>query len=123
MNHQTVTIPNDSTKAFTNIQQAINHFLRQPANNTTNETEIEDPPAPPYTPSPDNENPPTPPYIFHSAHFLEYHLPDIQPTTEPVIPSGDSSHEDTHGTEEGETPQTIEDDSSERYWHVVDTLD
>jgi hypothetical protein len=126
MDHQTVTIPNDSTEAFTNIQQAMNHFPRQPTHNLTNKpddnTKTEDPPASSYAPFPDNENHPTPPYIFHSAQS-EYHLSDIQPATEPTLPTGDSSSEDTYSIEERETPQATEDDGSKRYWCAVNNLD
>jgi hypothetical protein len=114
IDHQTVTIPNDSTEAFTNIQQATNHFQRHLTDDTQEtdsdtERETEDPLAPPYKPSP--------------AHSSEYSPPIIQSATEPVIPARDSSCEDTHGTEEGETPEVTEDDNSERYWCTVNILD
>jgi hypothetical protein len=81
LDHQTVTIPADSNKAFSNIQQSTSHFPRHPTNDTREheDNETENPPAPPYEPSP--------------AHSPDYYTPTIQPATEPVTPAMDEDCE------------------------------
>jgi hypothetical protein len=71
---------------------------------------MEDPPAPPYEPSP--------------GHSPDYYTPAIQPATEPVIPTMDEDHEDAHDNEEAEVPRAADDNNnSERYWCTIDGLD
>jgi hypothetical protein len=66
------------------------------------------------------ENPPAPPYEPSPAHSPDYYTPAIQPATESVIPRMEEDHEDAGENEEA--PRT-NDDSSERYWHAIDNLD
>jgi hypothetical protein len=72
--------------------------------------ETEDPPAPPYEPSP--------------AHSPEYHNPIIQPAIEPVIPTIDEDHEDACKNEEAEALRAADNNNnSERYWCTINGLD
>jgi hypothetical protein len=110
LDHQTVTIPADSNKAFSNIQQSTSHFQGHPMNDTRErgDSETENPPAPPYEPSP--------------AHSPNYYTPVTQPATEPIIPRMDEDREDARKNEE--VSRTADDDNnSERYWRTIDQLD
>jgi hypothetical protein len=110
LDHQTVTILADSNEAFSNIQQSTSHFPGHPTNDTREHgnSETENPPAPPYEPSP--------------AHSPDYYTPTVQPATESVIPRMDEDRENAHENEE--VPRTTDDDSSsKRYWHTIDQLD
>jgi hypothetical protein len=70
--------------------------------------EMENPPAPPYEPSP--------------GHSPDYYTPTVQSTTEPVISRMDEDREDAHKNEE--VPRAADDDnSSKRYWRTIDNLD
>jgi hypothetical protein len=69
-------------------------------------SEMENPPAPPYEPSP--------------AHSPDYYTPAVQPATESVIPGMDEDREDAYKNEE--VPRAADDDNSERYWRVIDNL-
>jgi hypothetical protein len=69
------------------------------------------------------ENPPAPPYEPSPAHSPNYYTPAIQLATEPVIPVMDEDHEDAHDNEEAEAPRTNDDNNSKRYWHTIDSLD
>jgi hypothetical protein len=109
LDHQTVTIPADSNEAFSNIQQSTSHFLRHPTDDTRERgsSKTEDPPAPPYEPSP--------------AHSPDYYTPAIQPATESIIPRMDEDRKDAR--ENKEVPRATDDDNSERYWRTIDNLD
>jgi hypothetical protein len=69
----------------------------------------------------ETENPPAPPYEPSPAHSPDYYTPAIQSTTEPVIPRMDEDHEDARNNEEN--PRTADDDNSKRYWRAIDNLD
>jgi hypothetical protein len=110
LDHQTVTIPADSNEAFSNIQQSTSHFPRHPTNDAREHgnSQTENPPAPPYEPSP--------------AHSPDYYTPAIQPATESIITGMDEDHENAHENEE--VPRAADDDNnSERYWRAIDQLD
>ena len=112
LNHQTVTIPADSNEAFFNIQQSISHFPRHPMDDAREHgnNEMENPPAPPYEPSP--------------GHSPDYYTPTVQPATEPVIPTMDEDCKDACNNKEAEVPRADNDDNnSERYWRTIDGLD
>src|SRR5438445_9465453 len=112
LDHQTVTIPADSNEAFSNIQQSTSHFPRHPTNDTREHgnSKMENPPAPPYEPSP--------------AHSPDYYTPAVQPATEPVIPAMDEDFEDARDNEETEASRaTDNNNSSERYWRTINGLD
>jgi hypothetical protein len=73
-------------------------------------SEMENPLAPPYEPSP--------------AHSPDYYTPAIQPATEPIAPAMDKDCENACENEEtGALRATDDDNSSERYWCVIDSLD
>jgi hypothetical protein len=72
------------------------------------DNEMENPLAPPYEPSP--------------AHSPDYYTSTIQPATEPIIPRMDEDRKDACENEEV-LRATDDDNSSERYWRMIDNLD
>jgi hypothetical protein len=70
------------------------------------------------------ENPPAPPYKPTPAHSSDYYTPTIQPATEPIISGMDEDCEDAYDNEEAEVPRAADDDNgSKRYWRAINSLD
>jgi hypothetical protein len=70
----------------------------------------------------ETENPPAPPYEPSPAHSPDYYTPVGQTATESIIPRMDEDHEDA--CENEEVPRAADDDnSSERYWHAINQID
>jgi hypothetical protein len=70
------------------------------------------------------ENPPAPPYKTSPAHSPDYYTPTVQLAIELVIPAMDEDHDNACQNEEAEVLRAADDDnSSERYWRAIDSLD
>ena len=98
ISHQTVTVAADAELPFSHIRHHRRHFRVDPTPDPSESgnNEAEDPPAPPYEPTP-------------------AHSPNQQQGTP-------NNEEETPRVEE-ETREPQDDSSSERYWRAVDTLD
>jgi hypothetical protein len=72
------------------------------------DNEMENPPAPPYEPSP--------------AHSPDYYTPTVQPAIEPIISRMDEDRKDACENEEVSRAAN-DDSSSKRYWCTIDGLD
>ena len=115
IDHQTVTVATDSREAFRGLQQTHTHFVERdtranPAEQTDIE-EMEDPPAPPYEPSP-----------THSYHDPDIQITEPQPAGNSRPGSPDGNRKNTGENEEPPLGQE-EDNSSERYWRAINGLD
>ena len=104
INHQTVTVAADSREAFAGLQSDIYFSRRGPT------AEEEDPPAPPYQPTP--------------AHSPEHHTTANQqagPTDDSRTTVPLDNHQDNDQAEEPEVKREVDDE--EQYWRAVDQLD
>ena len=103
ISHQTVTVAADAQQPFSHIRQNTRHFRVDPTPDSSErgEDETENPPAPPYEPSP--------------SHSPENHTPAAQEADN----TGNS--EETPAMERN--PQEEDDNNSKQYWRAIDNLD